>query len=254
MADETGISWCDSTFNAWIGCVEVGPGCDNCYARALSEKYGWAKWGAKEERHRTAPSSWKKPLSWQRNAAKFEAEHGRKRRVFVNSLSDVCDNQAPDAWRAELWDMVDACPDLNWIFVTKRISNALKMLPASWVSEDIRLPRPNAMLLATIVNQEEWERDLSKLLNLRTKMLVGISAEPLLGNLVLNAAGAFLDWIIVGGESRQNRTPGRFMPTFWAHDLQREAAAFGVPFHFKQMSNDAPIPQSLRVREWPRGW
>lgn len=27
MAEETGISWCDATFNPWIGCAKVSPGC-----------------------------------------------------------------------------------------------------------------------------------------------------------------------------------------------------------------------------------
>lgn len=38
MAETTGISWTDSTFNPWIGCTKVGPGCDNCYAEALMDK------------------------------------------------------------------------------------------------------------------------------------------------------------------------------------------------------------------------
>lgn len=31
----TKIEWADHTFNPWIGCTKVGPGCDNCYADAL---------------------------------------------------------------------------------------------------------------------------------------------------------------------------------------------------------------------------
>ena len=30
MADRTGIAWTDHTFNPWIGCQKVSPGCDNC--------------------------------------------------------------------------------------------------------------------------------------------------------------------------------------------------------------------------------
>lgn len=28
----TKIEWCDHTFNPWIGCTKVSPGCANCYA------------------------------------------------------------------------------------------------------------------------------------------------------------------------------------------------------------------------------
>jgi len=37
LAEKTGISWARSTFNCWIGCTKVGPGCDHCYAEALAE-------------------------------------------------------------------------------------------------------------------------------------------------------------------------------------------------------------------------
>lgn len=47
MAEKTGIAWTDSTFNPWIGCTKVGPGCDNCYAEALMDRR-WHKvqWGS----------------------------------------------------------------------------------------------------------------------------------------------------------------------------------------------------------------
>jgi protein gp37 len=41
MAEKTGISWTDSTFNPWIGCTKVGPGCDHCYAEALDKRHQW---------------------------------------------------------------------------------------------------------------------------------------------------------------------------------------------------------------------
>lgn len=37
MAENTSIPWADHTFNGWIGCQAVSPGCDICYAEA------WAK-------------------------------------------------------------------------------------------------------------------------------------------------------------------------------------------------------------------
>lgn len=40
MAEETGIAWTDSTFNAWWGCVKVGPECEHCYAETLDLSTG----------------------------------------------------------------------------------------------------------------------------------------------------------------------------------------------------------------------
>ena len=42
MADTTAISWTDHTFNPWQGCERVSPGCDNCYADAISRRVGHA--------------------------------------------------------------------------------------------------------------------------------------------------------------------------------------------------------------------
>ena len=44
MAEETGIAWTDSTFNAWWGCVKVGPECEHCYAETLDLSTGGNHW------------------------------------------------------------------------------------------------------------------------------------------------------------------------------------------------------------------
>jgi protein gp37 len=31
------IEWTDHTFNPWIGCQHVSPGCDHCYAEAMMD-------------------------------------------------------------------------------------------------------------------------------------------------------------------------------------------------------------------------
>ncbi|WP_414645904.1 MULTISPECIES: DUF5131 family protein [unclassified Bradyrhizobium] len=35
MGENSKIEWCDHTFNPWIGCQKVSPGCDNCYAEGV---------------------------------------------------------------------------------------------------------------------------------------------------------------------------------------------------------------------------
>ncbi len=32
MSENSKIEWTDHTFNPFIGCTKVSPGCDNCYA------------------------------------------------------------------------------------------------------------------------------------------------------------------------------------------------------------------------------
>ena len=40
MGDTTKISWCDHTFNPWIGCTRLSAACDFCYAETLAKRYG----------------------------------------------------------------------------------------------------------------------------------------------------------------------------------------------------------------------
>ena len=84
MAEETGIAWTDSTFNAWIGCTKVGPGCDGCYAHALDARYRWggaAHWGAGVPRYRTSASNWRKPVEWNSKARSEERRVGKECRL-----------------------------------------------------------------------------------------------------------------------------------------------------------------------------
>jgi protein gp37 len=55
------IEWCDHTFNPWIGCQKVSPGCDHCYAEAMMDhRYKKVQWGPHGERKRTSEQNWKK--------------------------------------------------------------------------------------------------------------------------------------------------------------------------------------------------
>ncbi len=78
MAERTKIAWTDSTLNPWIGCTNVGPGCDNCYAEAFAKRTGKNAWGNDAPRVLTK-GPWNDVLKWQRDAGKFFAEHGRDR-------------------------------------------------------------------------------------------------------------------------------------------------------------------------------
>jgi hypothetical protein len=62
MGKDSAISWTHHTFNPWMGCVEVSPACDNCYARTLvTGRMGLPVWGKNEERRVTSDAYWKQP-------------------------------------------------------------------------------------------------------------------------------------------------------------------------------------------------
>ncbi len=176
MSENSKIEWTDNTFNPWWGCQKVGAGCDNCYAEALDKRTGGNHWGAKAERRRTGAANWNKPLKWQKQAVK----EGRRIKVFCASMADVFDNAVPQEWRNDLWELIEKCPNLDWQLVTKRIGNVQSMVPVNW---ELNWPS-NVWLLSTIVNQYEANRDIPKLLKLKSLYkieIVGLSMEPLLG-------------------------------------------------------------------------
>lgn len=199
MSANSKIEWTDHTFNPWIGCAKVsmaatgGGGCDHCYAevstpaRVLRSK-GEETWGAGAPRVRTSEANWKMPLRWDAQHEAFFAQHGRRQRVFCASLADVFDNAVDPQWRVDLFNLILSTPHLDWLLLTKRIGNAARMIeetlpgnmkalppecPVAW-------PWPHVWIGATIVNQEEADRDIPKLLAVPAAKRF-LSIEPLLG-------------------------------------------------------------------------
>ncbi len=117
MSEQTTIEWATSTFNPWIGCTKVSPGCTHCYAeRDMDHRRGRVKWGNGNPRSRTSVEYWKQPLRWNRAAA----ASGQRPRVFCASLADVFDDEVPIAWLADLIALIAATPNLDWLLLTKR--------------------------------------------------------------------------------------------------------------------------------------
>ena len=129
--EKSKIEWCDHTFNPWIGCTNISPGCDNCYAEAIARRFGHAQWG-NHSRNRTSEGAWRKPRQWNANGKEFKKTHGRRQLVFCASMADIFDNQVPKEWRSDLFDLIQECHCLNWLLLTKRPQNIEKMLPADW--------------------------------------------------------------------------------------------------------------------------
>lgn len=280
MAERTKIEWCDSTFNPWTGCTKVSPGCDHCYAEAWSKRAGdkVGKWGPGAQRVRTTPANWRKPLQWEREHATFFAEHGRRRRVFCASLADVFDNEVPAEWRRDLFQLITNTPNLDWLVLTKRIGNverltmqALRDMFTTTNVEPPTWPWPNVWLGATIVNQTEADRDITKLLATPARVRF-LSMEPLLGSvdltelqppgeartwidalrgLDMGMAGIGpsrgiprVDWVIAGGESGHGARP---IHPDWVRSLRDQCAAAGVQFLFKQWGEWRPADAAYVV-------
>ncbi len=279
MGKNSAIAWTDHSFNPWIGCTKVGPGCDNCYAE--KERCSLAlgvKWGQGEARHRTAESTWRNPRHWNDQAEKS----GVRQKVFCASLADVFDNEVPQEWRDDLFALIRETPMLDWIILTKRIGNVREMLPVDW---DSWHGYPNVWLLITVVNQDEANRDIPKLLDIPAQVR-GVSIEPQIGPVdlenipytdtdgdycMINALEGELwvdgfqdpdtmeelDWVICGSESGPNRRP---FDIAWARELRKQCWQTQTPFFLKQTPGDTrkgvietPELDGRRWTQYPEG-
>lgn len=286
MSAFTKIEWCDSTFNPVIGCTKISPACAGCYAEVSTPARAMKiKWGAGEARHRTAPSTWAQPLAWNKAHEKFFAVHGRRRRVFCASLADVFDNQWDPAWRADLLMLIRSTPNLDWLLLTKRIGNAHQMIGEALITMtgDTSLlpswPWPNVWLGATVVNQQEADRDIPKLLAVPAAKRF-LSMEPLLGPVDITehlwgrpkpcwdcpkdadcmcgytrrgffTSDAKLDWVIAGGESGPGARPAQLQ---WFRSVVKQCRAAGVPVMMKQLGGVVlDDGMSSPGEHWPTG-
>lgn len=227
MAKNSKIEWTNHTFNPWWGCVKVSPACKHCYAESWSKRVGQKVWGPKSERRFFADKHWGEPKKW--NA--IAANNGERVRVFCASMADVFEDRRDlDVWREKLWELIEETPALDWLLLTKRPENIKRLAPWSehWPS--------NVWLGTTVEDQKRAVERLPILTSIPAAVRF-ISAEPLLGPLVLKEWLPELDWVITGGESGPKARPSS--PS-WFVDLMNQCMAFDVAFHFKQWGDWAP--------------
>ena len=209
MGANSKIEWTHHTFNPWIGCTKVAAGCEHCYAEALAKRTRIAKWGPYGSRVLTSENYWRQPLKWNREAAAA----GERRRVFCASLADVMEDwpgsisvrgveplaMSLDEVRGWLFALIDATPHLDWLLLTKRPENILRMWPDKHEERPVfpgapgelgkPLPcvvrfacRHNVWLGTSIAEQGDANRNIPELLACRDLApVLFLSCEPLLG-------------------------------------------------------------------------
>ncbi len=232
------IEWTTHTFNPWIGCTKVSPGCAHCYAETLNKRMGWTQWGDAGERFRTSAHNWSEPRRWNREAAKT----GQRARVFCASLADWLDYKAPTAWRVELLALIEETPHLDWLLLTKRPESwnarmheamgAGSQLAHAWLNGTAPA---NVWIGTSIEDQQRAEERMPEIAEIPARVKF-LSVEPRRGPLERSAwltasIVPEVQWVIVGGESG----PGaREMKSEWVRALRDECAMAGVAFFFKQ--------------------
>jgi len=235
------IEWTDATWNPVAGCSIISPGCSNCYAMRMAarleamgmEKYAgltrksgkrrvWTGTLAFDEKALKAPLTWRTPCM-----------------VFVNSMSDLFQDDVPEEFIGKVWDVMKATPQHTYQILTKRsqrmaeVSQQLEKLPNVW--------------LGVSVESEDFVGRLDDLRN--TNALIRfVSFEPL-----LDAVGPVnlskIDWAIIGGESGPKARP---IEEAWVEEIQQRCRLFGTAFFFKQWggTNKKKTGRLFKGRTW----
>lgn len=162
MGANTKIEWATHSWSPWIGCSKAHTGCANCYAEAQAGRYN-VRWGPNGKRRRTSDTYWKKPLTWERAAARGGPLNNRERPRVFPSLCDPFEAwKGPikhhtgaqltttgagdyypgevgpkdrlrlatlDDLRGDLFRLIDQTPHLDWLLLTKRPENVRRMWP-----------------------------------------------------------------------------------------------------------------------------
>jgi protein gp37 len=221
MAETTGISWTDATWNPWMGCHKVSSGCAHCYAERDAKKYG--RDFNKVTRSKTtfdAPRKWAKSNT---------LKPGSK--IFVCSWSDFFISEA-DEWRAEAWSIMRGLPYIFQI-PTKRPGNIRARLPGGWGSG-----WKNVWLGVTVESWKYLHR--AEMLSQIPAALRFISYEPALG--YVNFWPVLKDfrfqWLISGGESGPCF---RLANPEWFNSVHMQCEEKGIAFFHKQNGGNIKI-------------
>jgi len=251
MAKNTKIEWTNHTINLWWGCSKKHTGCKNCYAEHLSDnRYKNNLWGESTNRKRIKSAF--------PSLARFQKEADLGNRidsVFVGSMMDIFENPKPilnpsgpenqntAILRDSFFQRVcrGEYSNLRFLFLTKRPDNISRMAgPVLSLDEDL-----NVWFGTSISNEQtlSWYRVLQKQ-NVSNRFL---SVEPQVGPInEIDLSG--IGWVIQGGESGTKKRPFDIM---WAYRMRDICKEQGVPYFFKQIDKQQPIPDDLMIRQTP---
>lgn len=309
MAENSKIEWTHHTFNPWEGCEKVSAGCKFCYAEQRDKQYhGGAHWGTDGIRKMMSEPYWQKPLRWDRNAqcncgaagmrpgeCAWCAAGCQRPRVFCSSLADIFEDRPElEAPRRRLFKLIQATPNLDWLLLTKRPENILRLTyraidptddpdceyniagePNGLDVAEFGELYPNIWLGTTVENQEMADKRIPELLQVPAAVRF-LSCEPLLGPVDLLKAfpamgcSRFKDVDETTGEvladgagladihwvicGGESGPNARPMHPDWARSLRDQCRLAGVPFFFTQWGEYWPGETGRLYREKTIDW
>ena len=207
--EHSNIEWTESTWNPTVGCTEVSPGCDHCYAKRMTQRFP-----------QTYPNGF--DLTLRSAALDLPRRWRTPRRIFVNSMSDLFHADVPEAFIAQVFAVMLACPQHTFQVLTKRAERLARLAP--------RLPWPPNVWMGVSVELPDfyWRLDYLRRVPAAVRF---VSAEPLLGSLAdIDLTG--IDWLIAGGESQPGCRPAEIA---WFRELRDACRGADTAFFLKQL-------------------
>lgn len=237
------IGWADFSggdLNFVTGCTPVSESCENCYARAIYNRFG----------RDFSKVTWHED-KWLRAMRMPFPMAGNKRGGFSRAICFVCDTgdlfheAVPTEkiiWALEAMRYHD--DSVDWVILTKRPERMREIVSGLRFSL-----LSHIWLGVTAENQARADERRPILLDTPAAVRF-VSFEPLLGPVRADLRG--ISWAVVGGESGPHRRP---FDVRWAVALYEQCKNAGVPFFGKQGSGLRPGTSLLingqEIHEWP---
>lgn len=228
MSDKTGIQWTDATWNPFVGCSIISPGCRDCYAMEEAARQIRCAKGLDRPTHYEGTvktvkgkSIWTGNVNLAPDHVLTKPLHWKKpRRIFVNSMSDLFHESVPDEWIIKVLAVIACSPQHAFQILTKRaerMRSFMAKMPEDLSTEVLlvarrdefgypitgaaKWPLPNIWLGVSTERQKEADERIPLLLQTPAAVRF-ISAEPLIDSLSLRWA-KWDDWTNPDGTGRQ---------------------------------------------------
>lgn len=248
---KTKIDWATHVWNPTVGCTAVTNGCRNCYAKRLHD-----------QRHEAALDNKRVPVIYLKSFENVQSLYARlddpvhwrpkpRRRVFVDSMSDLFHHQVETGFIARVFVAMALASSHQFLILTKRPDRAYALTDSGEFARYVKdktgvdqWPLPNVWIGASVSNQADYDKFMPLLAATKAAGRF-LSVEPMLGPVDLGAWWQQIDWVICGGESGpKNRV--RPMHERWAQSLRDQCVEANIPFFFKQWGDTIPYSQATQ--------
>lgn len=212
MATTSQIEWTEMTWNPVTGCRKISQGCKHCYAERMATRLH--AMGSDRYRNGFEPT-----LHW--DLIDLPRHWKKPRVIFVNSMSDLFQEEVPLEFIRRVFDTMVACPQHTFQILTKRSERLLEL--------SAFLPWPANVWMGVSVEDNRVLQRIHDLAKVPAQVRF-LSCEPLIGpleKLPLNG----IHWVIVGGESGPKARP---MNAAWVESIHQQCQQGDVAFFFKQ--------------------